>query len=151
MEYLSKKQSWLDFINESMGNNMKDTGNDSNNVRKESTETDNINYSIFDSDSESFHNTNNSGVDLFVSRIPSLEKLNNKNKNQQQNVVANRKYMFFFVDVHSDRKRLVIIYYSNFFFSCSSFFHTPFCLVYISRHRSCYYYLATQYTRQRTR
>jgi hypothetical protein len=84
MEYFSKKQSWLDFVNESMGNDTKDkaTGHEINRI--ESTQIDNNTYAIRDSDSKSFHNTS-------APRIQSPEKSNNRKKNRQQNVVANRK------------------------------------------------------------
>jgi hypothetical protein len=90
MEYLSKKQSWLDFINESMGNDTKDkaTGHEINRI--ESTEIDNNTYAIRDSDSKSLHNTNLRN-NPSAPRIQFPEKSNNTKKNRQQNVVANRK------------------------------------------------------------
>ncbi len=73
MQYSSKKQSWIEFINESRGNNIKNEIIDRN---MNEIQSNHINYA----------NLHHHSV-----RIPSLEISNNK---QQQNKFTNRKFVF---------------------------------------------------------
>jgi len=74
MQYSSKKQSWIEFINESRGNNIKNEIIDRN---MNEIQLNHINYA----------NLHHHSV-----RIPSLEISNNKQ--QQQNKFTNRKFVF---------------------------------------------------------
>ncbi len=75
MEHSSKKQSWLEFINGTMGNNIKGEAVDRN---TNETQTNNITYARTDSDN-------------------SFEKSNKTNNKQPQNLSINRKYKTLYI------------------------------------------------------
>ncbi|CAF0768387.1 unnamed protein product [Adineta steineri] len=83
MDYSSKRQSWLEFINESMIDNTQNPSMDFKIETKESTQINDIHYTFVESDSESQHNiTTNFNHPTHFNR--SIENINTANKQQQQ-------------------------------------------------------------------
>jgi hypothetical protein len=78
MQYPSKKQSWIEFINESMGNSIKNEAIDRN--------LNNVNYTTSNPLINAYHSTSSSLYHPSV-RPPSFEtsdNMNNKQQKQQQ-------------------------------------------------------------------
>jgi hypothetical protein len=83
MQYSLKKQSWMEFINESMPNNIKNEAIDRNMNEIQSTQMNNINYPIANSHINLSRITNSDLHHPSV-RIPSFETSNDANNKQQE-------------------------------------------------------------------